>query len=640
MSLRTLLWRNLRQNIKNYYLYVFALVFTVALYFSFVTLQHDAALDELDSSMKGGAAIGASSVLLVAIVAIFLLYANMLFIKRRSREIGLLQLIGLTRSRIFRLLSSENLILYIGSLMLGIGVGFAISRLMMMILYKLIAVELPAQLHFSVQALAQTLIVYALIYVVIMISSYLFIKSQSILSLFRVQATTQGRVRKLSFWTMLSGLIGLAGIGGGYYMSSRLFSGAFTDTPQLMTAMITILALTIIGTYLFYKSSVSMLFNMLRKSRNGFLSVRDVLSISSIMFRMKSNALLLTVITTVSALAIGLLSLAYITYYSIETSARDFAPQHFGLSNPEDAQRFGQMLTAADIAYRPSEFQVLHFEVDTANLESGRGKTPDHIQTFMPIIASSSFDGPELADDEVQVLRVNGMMKHFFSSKQGTSLDIVTTADTRTMQVSGLDDKSVLPLYFGMTLVVNEQVYSQLKHTADPDMHSIRNQYYGFDLVDDSQLREAALLFDQLAWDGMGVSRYDYIINQRTGMGLVMFIVAFIGLAFLITSGCILYFKQMDEGEEEKASYTTLRKLGFTQSDLMSGIRRKQLFNFSIPLIIGLAHSYFAVKSGWFLFGTEMLTPMLVVMLVYTGLYSIFGMLATLYYKRMIRYSL
>lgn len=128
--------------------------------------------------------------------------------------------------------------------------------------------------------------------------------------------------------------------------------------------------------------------------------------------------------------------------------------------------------------------------------------------------------------------------------------------------------------------------------------------------------------------------------TQKQLYGLIMFIVGFLGLTFLITSGCILYFKQMGEGEEEKPNYTILRKLGFSEGDLLKGIQRKQLFSFGIPLVVGLCHSYFAVQSGWFLFGTELWTPMIAVMFVYTALYSIFGILSVFYYKRVIRESL
>src|SRR5690625_7853613 len=92
-------------------------------------------------------------------------------------------------------------------------------------------------------------------------------------------------------------------------------------------------------------------------------------------------------------------------------------------------------------------------------------------------------------------------------------------------------------------------------------------------------------------------------------MGLNIFVAGFLGLIFLITSGCILYFKQMDESEEQKEQLMILRKLGFSEDDLLKGIRKKQLFNFGIPLILGLVHSYFAIRSGWFIFGMEMWAP-------------------------------
>ena len=87
-------------------------------------------------------------------------------------------------------------------------------------------------------------------------------------------------------------------------------------------AMIIYISSVIIGTYLFYKGSVRFIFNLIRKKKNGYLKINEVLSLSSIMFRMKSNALLLTIITTVSHLAIGLLSLSYISYYSAEKVSR------------------------------------------------------------------------------------------------------------------------------------------------------------------------------------------------------------------------------------------------------------------------------------------------------------------------------
>ncbi|MCY7626770.1 bacitracin ABC transporter permease, partial [Bacillus safensis] len=242
MNINQLLFRNLKKNLKNYYLYVFALVFSVALYFSFVTLQYSPALDGVKGSIKGGASIKAASVLLIAIVGIFLLYANSIFIKRRGKEIGLLQLIGMTKQKIARLLNAENFILYVVSMAVGIIAGFIGSKLMLMVLFKVTGVNAIANLHFSGMALLQTLIVFFIIYGLIMLRNRRFIKKQTILSLFRTTSSTEQRVKKISVFEIIIGVFGIVLISSGYYISSKLFTGSYTSMLELLLAMIYILA--------------------------------------------------------------------------------------------------------------------------------------------------------------------------------------------------------------------------------------------------------------------------------------------------------------------------------------------------------------------------------------------------------------
>ncbi|KWX89402.1 bacitracin ABC transporter permease, partial [Paenibacillus riograndensis] len=617
MSLNYIILRNLRKNIKNYYLYVFALVFGVALYFSFVTLKYDPSMDEVSSSIKGGASIGASSVLLVAIVAIFLLYANTIFIKRRSREIGLFQLLGLTKGKIFKLLSAENLILYFGSMLLGIGAGFAVSRLILMILFKILAIESAAKLRFSLDALQQTVIVFAAIYLLIMLMNYTFIKAQSILSLFKVSSTAQERVRKMPLWEIVFGLLGIGCIASGYYLSTLLFNGKINDMTGLMISMIVILGLVIIGTYLFYKGSVSFVFNAIRKSKQGYLTINEVLSLSSIMFRMKSNALLLTIITTVSALAIGLLSLSYISYYSAGATAKDSSPDHFGFAQVEAKERFVQALDKAQIKYSEVHMQPIPMEVDASQIMEKNFK--DTIINTV-VVSDSSVEGIDLKPGEARLMGYNSALNTLMALKETGEIGFKSMNGTVKQQLTGVSKKAILPYYYSKgagVFVVDETVFEELAQGVNPKLQSAEGapaaDYFGIELADRSQLKNANQIFTDQKPDERNISQYEYEMNQRRSMGLIMFIVGFLGLTFLITSGCILYFKQMDEGEEEKAGYTILRKLGFTQGDLLHGIQVKQLFNFGIPLVVSLSHSYFAVKSGWFFFGTEMLTPMIVV---------------------------
>ncbi|UJL46728.1 ABC transporter permease [Virgibacillus sp. NKC19-16] len=649
MSINHLIYRNLKKNIKNYYLYVFALVFSVALYFAFVTLQYDPSMDKVEGSIKGAAAIQAGSVLLVAIVAVFIFYANNIFIKRRSKEIGLFQLIGMTKGKIFRILSVENACLYFGSLVIGIFIGFSVSKLIVMILFRITGVEAVTTLRFSTEALVQTLLVFAGIYLFIMLLNYIFIKKQSILVLFQVKSSTETKVKKMSLWQMIIGILGIGLIIFGYCVSTKLFSGEFSMMTELSAAILFILGSVIIGTYLFYKGSVSFIFYLIRKRKDGYLNLNDVLSLSSLMFRMKSNALLLTVITTISALAIGLLSLTYITYYSAEKSAEQYVPSHFSMINTEDAEQFTSALEENQIPHSETRIDVIQVETDISQIMESNVDDPalqyDPSIMQLSVVSEEAVGAFDVSPKETYFAGYSQVMQQMMSLNESGQIVMEGENESIPQNYLGLRDDSILPIYFtagGLPVaVVDNTIFQRLAQDIDPDIQRESSIYIGLDMKDRSDMEQANEIFQDMTFNAnANSSQLGTSNSQKMNMGLIMFIVGFLGLAFLITSGCILYFKQMDEGEEEKGSYTILRKLGFTRGDILRGIQMKQLFNFGIPLVIGLLHSYFAVKSGWFLFGTELWTPMILVMLVYTGLYSIFGILSVIYYKRLIKEAL
>lgn len=648
MNVNQLMFRNLKKNLKNYYLYIFALIFSVALYFAFVTLQFDPSMDAAKGSVKGAAAIKTASILLIAIVSIFLLYANKIFMKRRSKEIGLLQLIGMTKSNVFRLLTVENLLLYFSSLLIGVLIGFAFSKLILMILFKITGVKAIATLHFSIEAFVQTIIVFSAVYLFITFVNYVFIKKQSILSLFRAISKTENKRKNISVWEIIIGIVGIVSILSGYYVSSKLFDGDFTTTNQLFLAMAYTLASVIIGTYLFYKGSVRFIASLIRKKKNGHLTINDVVSLSSIMFRMNSNALLLTIITTVSALAIGLLSLSYISYYSAGKTAETYIPNDFSIIHTEDAETFTQALDKENIEYRETKIEVIQVNANITSLfeKNFEELNFDTSSTTIPIISDASAKGIDVQKGESILTGYSGLLQRFMQLEEKGEIELKGKTTVLSQQNIALQKDSFVSWYFTgggfLTLVVDDAIFEHLKQDIEPEIQKESSTYTGIDIVDDSKQEKALEVFHSLSMSENrdNESQLETKKEQKKTMGLGMFIVGFLGLTFLITSGCILYFKQVDESEEEKGGYTILRKLGFTEDDLLKGVQTKQLFNFGIPLIVGLSHSYFAVQSGWFFFGTELWTPMLIVMVVYAALYSIFGILSVLYYKKVIKAAL
>lgn len=640
--------RNMRKNLKNYYLYVFALIFSVGLYFSFVTLQYDPGVDNVETSAKMAAAIRTAAIMLVVIVTVFLIYANSIFIKRRGKEIGLFQLIGMTKGHIFRVLTIENLMIYISSMLIGIFVGFSFSKLIQMVLFKTTGITEVASLNFSAAALLQTVIVFMVIFGVIMLTNWIFIIRQSILSLFRVTSKTEGRIRNISVLEISMGVLGIGLIIAGYYVSSKLFDGDFSLMNELLYVMAFILGAVILGTYLLYKGSIRFVANLLRKRKNGYLNINDVLSLSSIMFRMKSNSLLLTIITTVSALAIGLSSLSYISYYSAEKTSKQNIPDHFSLADEKNAKQYEMALKENGFDFYQKELEVLQANVITKEIlaKQQSGAAFDPSEMVLPIISDESLNEVNVAPNEAIFTGYSKILASVISFDKEGFIQIEGKEKVVDQDYLGLKNEYILPYSYSdgglPTVVVDQTTFASIQEDIDEDVQDEPLTYFGYNLEDSSKLPEATELFQSLSFDddeGRS-SQYEAFLQQKENMGLVMFIVGFLGLTFLITSGCILYFKQMNESEEERPNYTVLRKLGFTEADLSRGVRGKQLVNFGIPLVVGLLHGYFAVRSGWFFFGSEFYTPMLIVMSIYTILYSIFGGLSVVYYKKVIREAL
>jgi len=113
MTFNQIIFKNLRQNIKNYMLYLFSLILSIVLYYSFVTLQYTKSINNENAGtiVQKGAMIGA--IFLFIIIIIFLMYTNHLFIKRRTKEFALFQLIGLNKHNILRMLSIEQFTFFV-----------------------------------------------------------------------------------------------------------------------------------------------------------------------------------------------------------------------------------------------------------------------------------------------------------------------------------------------------------------------------------------------------------------------------------------------------------------------------------------------------------------------------------------------
>ncbi|KOS61220.1 ABC transporter permease [Lysinibacillus agricola] len=652
MSLSKLVLRSMKKNMRHYYLYFFALIFSVTLYFSFVTLQNNAeVLDTVDQSGTAKAGFAAATYMLYFIVLFFVLYANHLFMKRRSKEIGLYQLIGMTKGLIVRLLAIESILLFVGAIVLGMLAGFFSSRLFAMILLRVLEKEALVTMTFSTEALQQSIVVFAILLVIVLVQMAWMIYRVSLLSLFSASKQADERVKRFSPLQMVVGFLGLVFIAYGYYASTKLFD--INSKGNLMLNMIIILATTIGGTFLVFRFSVAFIMNSIRLKKNGHLTARDVLALTPIMHRMKGNAKSLTLITVLTGVSLGFTTLAYISYYSSESSAYSQVPGDYVLLE-DKGQEFLKKLEENNIAFDKRDYRLQSVSASFTQLLSESQQNEDNplfgLDGIIYIIPLSDYQQlvPEasVSDNDVILTNYGGYMAEMFPLEKGRDVVVTPRGPEGTkeemLHVKEVRHESIISGTVtsgpgGPIFIVPDALFEKLAAHDVPDMW--QNQTT-INLKNKSDLALAEKLYMQSNGENF-IQSYE---EERKGnielLGIIIFTAAFLGLAFLMTTGSILYFKQMSEAEEERGSYTILRKIGFAEKDIMKGIYMKQAFNFGVPLIIGLLHSYFAVKSGWFLFGSELTTPLWIAMSCYIALYAIFAVLSVGYYKKVIRESL
>ncbi|MCD8897567.1 ABC transporter permease [Mammaliicoccus sciuri] len=641
MSFNQIVIKNLRRNIRHYSMYVFSITMSVMLFFGFVTLRYSEDLNSVQSGIRVGAAIKVGVTILTIIIVIFLLYANKLFIKRRSREIGLYQLIGMTKREVFKIFALENFVLFTLTAVIGSILGFFSSKILLMILYKIIGIQQEAHLNFSIEAFIQTIVLMIAIYIIIAFQNAIFIKRKTILALMHEYNATDTKIKKIKLYELIFGAIGIVMIISGYYLSSVMFDNlSSAGMTTLYIRMLTILFLTIVGAYLLFRCSISLIFNTIRKYKKGMLSVTDVVSTSSIMHKMKTNALSLTIIAIVSAMSVGLLALSYVQYYNAEETARSTAPDDYIFVNKEANQQFKKALDAEHIQYKERNYGVTRYIIDDRkvlkNADETTGKAPNSPST---VAKASEFKDLKLKDDEVAIVGYSDILDKVITVNDEGKMSYKMDNQTHHLKMKSISKESYLATiitYNAPVYVVSDHTFDQMKK-HEPKNDDL-NQQYGVNLTYDKDIKKAEKIFSKVKSEtDSSMSYYEIYNDSKSGLGVMLFILGFLGIAFLLSTGCIIYIKQIDETEDETSNYIILRKLGYTSKDMSKGIALKIGFNFALPLIIGLCHGYFAAKSAWFFMGQSFYTPVLIVMSLYSLIYILFAFLAYIHSKRVIQ---
>ncbi|WP_226386035.1 ABC transporter permease [Staphylococcus sp. Marseille-Q1834] len=629
MSFSHIIWKNFKQNVTHYAIYLFSLILSIVLFFSFITIKyvHHLHIHQSLSMVREGSQIG--GYFLFIIIIVFIIYTNMLFIKRRSYEFGLLQTIGLDKKRIIYMLMLEQIFILLLTAILDIGIGILGSKILLMIVLKILGIHTSVSIVFSFQAIGQTLLILVMAYFLIIIQAWIYLSKHSIQNLMKAHENKDENQVTLTIGEIILGVFGIVLILVGYYLSTRFF-----DLIDNIFIPFIILFLTVIGAYFFFGSTVSLILKMVKRFKGGNVSVNDVIFTSSLMFRIRKNAFSLTVMAVISAITVSVLCFAALSRSSLNNEVLLESPHEVTLKNANTANELGIELAHHHIHYNYDFKEVVYSQLYKDHLFDVSPGRPYGVT----ITSDKYFSNISLGKGQATLLIPKGVAHGLMQYREHGTAIIGTKKHNVKIKLNNVVKK----IYFeedvdlgGPTLVLNHEEYNYLK--AHSKSKNIVSQY-GFDLKHNKDLPKLERIVSNLNKDVQTRSQVVSEISSLTG--ILLFVSSFLGVAFLIATGCIIYIKQIDETEDDLENYSVLRKLGFTQKDMAQGLKLKVAFNFGLPLIIALLHAYFAALVFMKLIGFGNQRPIFVVMVIYTIIYSIFAIIAYNHSKRTINHSI
>ncbi|MEI3605431.1 ABC transporter permease [Pseudogracilibacillus sp. SE30717A] len=602
MTMFDLALKNIKRNLKHYALYIGATVFSIIIYFTFATLKYSDNLSGLaETSRQIRGIMSGSAFVLMIFVAIFILYSNTFFMKKRKKEVGLYSLLGVRKKKIGYLLFFENMMIGIISLIIGIGLGFFLSQLFLAILLKLMGIQMELGFTFSSQAVIETSIVFFAIFLVTSLLGYRVIYKFKLIDLF--QAANKGEEKPKS--RLIIALAGLLSLILAYWMALQdLMTSDVWHHLGLATPLL-IIGLTIIGSFLLFNSVLVYVLTKLKKREGWAWKGLNVMTVSQLLYRIRGNAKTLTIITILSATTITAGGAVFGMYYNTDKTVQSFAPFSFMWQGSQHEISDESVEVAID-------FEVKNIRVSSEEMD--REYNIINQSTFEQLAQALDWDNIEsINNKQEEALLIDPFYDERWSEKTEEVL-----VDGNPYQISKMYTTSIvnIEVLSGSMLVLSDEQFEALDHKAI-DYHVIQLDNY----------KKHADLSEQLA-SSLGTENFSSAIRDYQeslkSSGTLLFVGSFLGLVFLLATGSIIFFKMMTEAEEDKSKYGILYKIGVSKREMKQTIRYQMGFVFVAPLILGLMHGAVALIAFSNLLQMNLWKPILWWMLAYTLIYIIY----------------
>lgn len=606
--------QNIRNNKSTYIPYMITCIFCIAMIYMMEFLRDCPTLDQAVRQADEVRMIVFTGEIVVEIFCIiFLIYSNSFLMKRRQKEIGLYNILGLERNHIGIVMFLETIITSIGSLAGGIAAGIIGSKLALLLLLKLLHIPSVLGFYISVKGIFTCLFMFGIIFLMILFLNLAKIHLSRPVELLRGNNT--GEKEPAAKWLMA--LIGFICLGAGYYLAVT------TESPiKAITIFLLAVILVMAGTYLLFTAGSIVILKFLRRRKSFYYRTGNFISISGMLYRMKQNAIGLASICILSTGVLLMISMTVSIYFGMNDIMLNRYPYDVDMSvtsiSEEECQTAIEAFEKAIADNKvPVEKSVEEIYLDIVCSKNGDQiliKPANTIRNSDSVLVLSLLNQAEY--ERLTGISANLNDGEIFAWYPSTVQKDSVTVDEKEFTVKKWMDKN--PLTCGedavsdnAVLVVTDEDFKKFDEMRT-EMYKVVSSapagedltlHLGLDITGSEtekiefgtpvmetvkDLKKSGGLLEN-AWIISGIRQQEYE-SYYADNGSLLFIGIFLGSLFLMGTAMIIYYKQISEGYEDQKRFEIMQKVGLSRREVRSSVRRQILMVFFLPLLMAMLH--------------------------------------------------
>ncbi len=588
---------NLVRNGRFYGPYLLSCGATAAMFYILEFLSYNKGLDNVRGAMylKSFANIGCFVAMLLA--AVMLLYANSFVMKRRQRELGLYNVLGLEKRHIAQVCFWETLFCAAVGITGGIAAGILLSKAMLLLMLKTARMDVQFGMEISWIGITYTVQLFGVLFLLtLVVNLYRVSKAKPVELLHSAQA---GEREPRTKWPIVA--LGVLTLGAGYVIAIT------TRNPiEAMLLFFVAVFLVIIGTYCLFTAGSIALLKRLRANPKFYYQTRHFTAVSGLLYRMKQNAVGLASICILSTMVLVTVSTTVCLNIGLENSLNEMYPYDLEFLQDLDRQP-GDSMEYLEQVQKEAESMEAVKELRYYNRywvycglrgsEISLNLTEDCTRVEMELVTASDYgritgNNVILAPDEVLVYKRG--LEEFpadftIAAHFGEEFLPFHIRDTIKEYIHHGSNTLIIDDEAFLFLVVSDQAAAEGIMNLDTSRtgSQFRIQLNLNGDTHEEKVEQTEALISRLRKSGSAigfVSKQDQAVEFYIMYGGFLFLGIFLGALFLLATVLIMYYKQISEGYEDQRRFQIMRQVGMTNREVQGSIHSQVLLVFFLPL--------------------------------------------------------